>query len=426
MTGQSNRIPGKSRVFYGYWIVIFAFLCLTISMGCGSFVYSLFVKPLQESMMWSRGQIMAGYTVFFVTMGVVSPLVGRVVDVHGARRIIPLGALVMGLGFALVSTMYTLHVFYLGYVLVGVGAAGFGSVPSSAVVSNWFRKRRGTAIGLASAGIGAGGVVMPPVVGYLLEAVGWRATYLALAIVVWVAIIPLAVLVVRTKPVELGLYPDGAAGPPAETVGVRGHSREGIPFKMAAGTIAFWLIAMSFLLSSFGRMGALQSQGPNLMDLGFSTATAAVALSIIGFGSGVGKFLFGWLCDRMSPRGAAAIGMSLQAAGIVVILMMTPGSPAVTIWTYSLLLGFGAGSWLPTVSILTSSSFGLAHYGSIFGAINLLLNLGTATGPLAAGLMFDAMGTYRAAFIVCATLCAVAIPMVLLVKPSSSAPGHAQ
>jgi MFS family permease len=404
------------RVFYGHWIVAVTFLCLTVAMGCGSFVYSLFVQPLQESMSWSRGQIMAGYTVFFVTMGLVSPLVGRIVDRQGARRVMPLGALIMGLGFALVSVMQELYVLYLGYVLVGIGAAGFASVPCSAVVSNWFKKSRGTAIGLMSSGIGAGGVIMPPVVEHFLGTSGWRGAYFALAVIVWVSVIPLVLLVIRTKPSDLGLCPDGVAQPPAAASGVRGSSNEGMPLRAAVVTAAFWLIAMSFVLSAFGRMGALQSQGPNLIDLGFPAATAALGLSIIGFGSGVGKFIFGWLCDRMSLKAAGAIGMVLQSAGVVVLLTVTSRSPDIAIWTYSLLLGLGAGSWLPIVSMLTSSSFGLRHYGSIYGLISLMLNIGTAAGPLVAGLMFDALGSYRAAFIICAALCAAAVPMVLLVR----------
>jgi len=424
MTRQSNHVPGTSRVFYGYWLVAFAFICMTVAMGCGSFVYSLFVKPLQESMAWNRGQIMAGYTIFFVTMGIVSPFVGRIVDTYGARRVMPLGAVVMGLGFALLSVMQELYVFYCGYVLVGIGAAGFGSVPCSTVVSNWFKKRRGTAIGLMSSGIGAGGMIMPPVVSHLMDTVGWRGAYFTMGVIVWVAVIPLALLVVRTRPSELGLYPDGASEAPVEVAGARGNSREGIPLKVAVGTIAFWLIAAAFVLSSFGRMGALQSQGPNLNDLGFPAATAAMALSIIGFGSGIGKFIFGWLCDRISVKIAAAIGILFQLGGVLVMLTVTPESPMAVIWTYSLLLGLGAGSWLPTVSMLTSGSFGLAYYGSIFGVISLLLNVGTAAGPLAAGLMFDSMGSYQAAFTLCAVLCAVAVPAVLLVRrPKLQSPG---
>ncbi len=411
-----NPLSSMRRVFYGHWIVAVTFLCLTVAMGCGSFAYSLFVQPLQESMGWSRGEIMAGYTVFFVTMGLFSPLVGRVVDQRGARVVMPVGALTMGLGFALLSVMHALFMLYLGYVLIGIGAAGFGSVPCSAVVSNWFKKSRGTAIGLMSSGIGAGGVIIPPLVGHLLTTVGWNGAYFTLALIVWLAIIPVSLIVIRTKPAELGLYPDNATEPPVESAGGRGSSLDGIPLSIAIGTAAFWLIAMSFVLSAFGRMGALQSQGPNLIDLGFSAATAAVALSIIGFGSGVGKFIFGWLCDRTSLKLAGAIGILLQTAGILVILNVTSNSQMPTIWVYSLLLGLGAGSWLPIVSMLTSGSFGLRYYGSIFGVISLLLNVGTAAGPLVAGLMFDSMGTYRAAFIVCTILSIVAVPMILLVR----------
>jgi MFS family permease len=322
----------------------------------------------------------------------------------------------MGLGFAVLSVMHALFMLYVGYILIGIGAAGYGSVPCSAVVSNWFKKSRGTAIGLMSSGIGAGGVIIPPIVGYMLETVGWSGAYFALAVIVWVTIIPLTFLVIRTKPSDLGLYPDNAAQPPVDSPGAAGSAHEGLPLRVAIGTAAFWLIAMSFVLSAFGRMGALQSQGPNLVDLGFSAATAALALSIIGFGSGVGKFIFGWLCDRTSLKLAGAIGIVLQTAGIVVILGVTMNSPMAAIWAYSLLLGLGAGSWLPIVSMMTSGSFGLRHYGAIFGVISLLLNIGTAAGPLVAGLMFDAMGTYRAAFIVCTVLSSVAIPMILLVK----------
>jgi len=404
------------RVFYGYWIVAFTFLCLTICIGCGSFVYSLFVKPLQEAMDWSRGQIMVGFTIFFLLMGVASPFVGRMVDAFGARRVVPLGALVMGLGFVLLSTVDHLPLFYVGYMLVGSGAAGIGVVPCSALVSNWFKKKRGLAIGLMSSGIGAGGVVMAPVAGYLLDAVGWRGTYLALAVIVWVAIIPLALLVVSTRPEDIGLNPDGAAEHPAELSAKRRGKGAGIPLKVAMGTAAFWLISVSFFASNFSSMGGLQSQGPNLIDLGFPASTAALALGIIGFGSGVGKFIFGWLCDRMPPKWACVIGLSIQVCGVLVVLGVTRDSSMATIWCYALLMGFGSGSWLPTVSLLTSGSFGLKHYGSVFGVINLLLNIGTATGPLAGGMVFDATGTYRWAFILFAALYAVALPSVALVR----------
>ncbi|MBN1152014.1 MAG: MFS transporter [Dehalococcoidia bacterium] len=410
-------LPSSPRMFYGYWIVAFAFLCLTMCIGCGSFVFSLFVSPLQTDLAWTRGEIMVGFTIFWVMMGVASPLFGRVLDKHGARRAIPMGAVVMGLGFVVLNMVDSLALFYLGYVLVGAGAAGIGPVPTSAIVSNWFRKKRGTAVGITSAGIGAGGVVMAPIVGYLLENFDWRTAYLAMAIIIWVAIIPLSLLLVRTRPEDMGLHPDGEPER-KDLSGSDTGSRVawGFSLRQAAATLPFWLIALSYLLGNFSSMGGLQAQVPNLNDIGFPTATAAAALGAIGLGSGVGKIFFGWLCDRMQPRLASAIGLALQCAAVLILLQVRPDSSMALVWAYALLMGFGAGSWLPTMSMLVGRSFGLAFYGSVFGVVNLAQSIGTATGPLVAGVMFDNMGTYRWAFILFAALYGIAIPAVMLVR----------
>ena len=411
--------PRKLRVFYGYWIVAFTFLCLLVSVGCGSFAFSLFVKSLQSSLDWSRGQIMVGFTIFWVMMGVGSPLVGRLLDRQGARRVIPLGAAVMGLGFVLLSVMSQLPLFYLGYVLAGIGAAGFGVVPCSAIVSNWFRRKRGTAIGIMAAGIGAGGVVIAPIAGYVIESLGWRSAYFALALIVWVAVVPLSLLIVRTKPADMGLYPDGVSVSPEEP-GAKMPSREGgwagLTLRQAIGTSAFWLISVSFFLSNFSSMGGLQAQVPYLNDIGFPTATAAAALGAVGFGSGVGKVVFGWLCDRIGPKRACVIGLCLQFSALLLLLQVSAGSPMALVWTYALLMGFGAGSWLPTVSMLVGETFGLAFYGSVFGAVGFALSAGNATGPLVAGLMYDSAGAYHWAFVLFAVLYAIALPAVLLVR----------
>jgi len=412
---------GRLRPFYGYYLVAVTFLFMIVFSGSGVFAFSLFVRPLEAALGWGRGQVMAGFTLFYLMVGLASPLVGRYVDRYGARPVIPVGAVMMGLGFALVSRMSELYLFYLGYVIIGTGAAAMGLVPCSAVVSNWFKRKRGTALGLMAAGIGAGGVVMAPFVGYMLSHFDWRAAYLSMGILIVAVTVPLSLLLIRTKPAEMGLYPDGDSGPAGDDVATRrGGDREGFSLQRALRTRTFWLIAIAFAVSNFANMGTLQAAAPFLEDIGYPTATAASALGAIGLGSGVGKVLFGWLCDRMRANRACAIGIAMQLASVLLILSVRPDSPVAAVWFYGLTLGLGVGAWLPTLSMLASSHFGLLYYGAVFGALNLAQSIGTATGPLFSGTMYDVTGSYVAAFTTAAVLLAVALPAILLVKSPES------
>lgn len=415
----STKAPRRTpRVFYGYWLIIVTFIFLVLCIGCGSFAFSLFVRPLEASFGWGRGQVMAGFTIFFVTMGVASPLIGRFVDRHGARPVIPVGAVLMGLGFVLVSRMSDLWLFYLSYVLIGIGGAGIGQVPCSAIISNWFKRRRGTAIGLMSAGVGAGGFIIAPVVAWLIPEFGWRMAYLSMAFMIWTVAIPLSLLVVRTRPSEMGLFPDGDARPPELPAGATARAAEVPSFtlKQAARTSTFWLIAISYFFGCFSSMGLTQAPVPFLEDIGYPTQMAAAAIGMMGVGSAVGKAVFGWLCDRMQPKRAWAIGQAMQACAALILININADSPVAFIWVFALLLGLGMGAWLPTLSMLASTNFGLLFYGAVFGAVNMAQSAGTATGPFFAGLMYDATGTYYWVFVIFASLFAVGIPTVLLVK----------
>ena len=408
----------KPRVFYGYWIVVATFLCVFIFSGCGFYAFSLFVKPLQADLGWSRGEIMAAFTIWFLFMGVAAPFIGRVVDRHGARSVISTGAIMTGLGFVFLSQMNSLWHFYISYAVTGAGMAAIGYVPASAVVSNWFKKRRGLAIGIMSAGIGIGGLALAPLVGgYLIPNFGWRASYLALALVTWVLIIPLALLVIKTKPADMGLYPDGMEAPEAvATTTASLSASEGLSLRMTLATPAFWLIAITFLSSQFGQTGVLQNQVPHLQDIGFPAVTVATAFGGLGLASAIGKFGFGWLCDWIQAKYALCIGLGLQLVSIIVLINIRPASPLALIWLYTIMMGLGVGSWLPTMSIITSTNFGLASYGAIFGVISLAFAIGSALGPLTAGYMYDTMNTYYWAFVIFSALYLVAIPAILAVR----------
>jgi MFS family permease len=406
-----------TRIFYGYWILIAAFLCVCIFSGTTYGAFSLFVKPLQSYFGWSRGGVMAAFTILLLVMGAAAPFAGGFIDRYGVRLVISAGAFIGGLGFIILNLMTQTWHFYAAYVAIGLGMASIGQVPASALVSNWFVKRRGTAIGIMSTGIGVGGLVFPPLLGsYILPDFGWRVAYLFLAMIVWM-LIPLALFVIRTKPSDMGLYPDGVK----DLVGIASAKTvssisNGSSLKAAVSTMAFWLIAATFLAQGFSAVGMIQNQVPHLQDIGFSSAIAAVALAVVGLGSAIGKFIFGKLCDLIQPKKACAISLVLLATGSIILISIKGTSPLPMVWLYAIVMGLGSGGWLPTMSMLASTTFGLTSYGAIFGMITLIHSTGGALGPLFAGYLYDTMNTYHQAFVTSFILFMVGIPAVLAIR----------
>ena len=415
---KKTHLLKNPKVFYGYWILVATFFCLFIYAGCGFYAFSLFVRPLQADFGWGRGEINAAFTILFLVSGMASPFIGKVVDRYGARRVISIGAAIVGLGFILLSVMSNLWHFYVVYAVIGVGMTAIGQVPTSAIVSNWFEKRRGLVIGVMSTGIGIGGFALAPLVGgYIIPSFGWRVSYLVLAMLAWVLIIPLALLVMKTKPADMGLYPDGRQAPDAMTgAEALSSTAKGLTLKMALATSAFWLICISFLLNQFSQIGLVQSQVPHLEDIGFPVVTAATALGFVGLASAIGKFGFGWLCDRIPAKYACSIGLGFMLTGVIIFMNIKPTSPLAIVWLYAFSTGLGSGSWLPTMSMLISTNFGLVTYGTIFGVVALFQNLGMAVSPLMAGYMYDTMNTYHLAFIIFLVLFGIAILAMLAVR----------
>jgi MFS family permease len=305
-------------------------------------------------------------------------------------------------------------VFYAAYIVVGLGMAATGMVPATAVISNWFVKWRGTAVGIMSAGIGAGGFVLAPLIGaYIIPKFGWRTAFVALALVTWM-LIPLALIVLKTKPEDMGLYPDGRQEPePVAEDKAPGTVSHGLTLKMALATLSFWLIAISFLSHAFSEVGLLQSQVPYLEDVGFPLAKASTVFGAVGLFSFIGKFGFGWLCDRIQAKYACTIGLGMQVVGLFILLSVRPTSPMAFLYLFAVIMGLGVGSWLPAMSMLVSTNFGLIAYGTLFGIITFSQSIGASTGPLMAGYIFDIMGNYDRAFIIFLISYAVAIPTVL-------------
>jgi OFA family oxalate/formate antiporter-like MFS transporter len=194
---------------------------------------------------------------------------------------------------------------------------------------------------------------------------------------------------------------------------------KGLSPKKALATSAFWLIAASATLYHM-QMGVLQNQVPYLGDIGFSIEIATACLTITNVIGIPGIFFFGWLCDKIPAKFASVIGMFFTATGILIFMNIRPDSPMGFLWLYATILGLGTASWMPTLSMLASTTFGLASYGAIFGMLSFFQSFGAASSPLFAAYLYDVMGTYHWAFIIILGLVVLAMPLVLSVRRPSS------
>lgn len=403
------------KIDHGWWIIAVAFYVCLVFSGCVFFAFSLFVKPLQMEFEWSRSSIMGAFTCLYLTLAITSPFAGKALDRFGAKSVMALGGALLAIGFALLSSQKSPLHLYLGNIIVGFGGSAAGPISATAVVSDWFRKKRGLAIGSMSMGIGLGGFVVAPLLGGgIIPIYGWRMGYLFMGILACTTI-PLTLLVIKKKEIDATTV-KGTTDREATEKAEHGAVTNAMSLMDAIKTPAFWLIAAPIFLSQFPLVGTIQSQVPHLQDIGIPVTTAATALGAIGLLSAFSKLFFGWVCDLIQSKYAFAIGVFFMAVATFLLMIMDTTSPLFIIWAYAVTMGFGGGSWLPVISMIVSTNFGLASYGAIFGAMIFVQNLGASTGPFFAGFIYDMTKGYHWAFVPFMFLYAIAIPTVLVVR----------
>ena len=273
-----------------------------ISTGVGPFAFaslSLFILPLTEEFGWNRAEISASLTVMLVATAVALPIIGRIVDRWGSRLILIFSMLAFAGCLASVPVFVTeLWHFGLIFFLIGTVGAGTNSVPYMPVVSAWFDRYRGLAIGLSAAGIGLGSFYVPILVHYMIDNYGWRSGYYALAGIVLFIGIPLVVVFLRDSPASMGLKPDGAAEgplPKATRKDVGYTTREVLRHR------EFWLLSIIFIVLSFVVNGMTPHLVPMLSDRGMATSTAAAVAATEGDRS-IFQPHFNWLSRRSHFR----------------------------------------------------------------------------------------------------------------------------
>ncbi len=402
-----------SQRYYGWRIVAVAFLTHCVTTGIVFYSFGVFLNSLTEHFGWSRAEVSLGFSLVSLCGALYSPIVGRVVDRFGPRPAQLFGAVAMALGFVLLRDIDSLRGFYvLMGGLVSLGAMALGTLPSNAAVARWFVRRRGRALGIATAGISMGGVVFVPLTQFLIDHYGWRDTFAILGGLILVLVVPPVALFMRRSPESMGVLPDGLGPPTVGGIDLHWETERSWTPAQAIRHRNFWLITAAFGLTITGLSATLLHQIPYLRDRGFTAAEASWVLGATAGVGVIGKLGFGALLDRFGHRQVILGCFALQTVGMVVLLA-TWTWPMLAL--YVVLYGFAMGGNATLLATIIGECFGRLHYGSIAGWMNpFLVGMQAVSIPLA-GAVRDRTGTYVPAFalIAVANLAAMACVMGL-------------
>ena len=414
------------KIFYGWWVVLAT--SLIHFWGAGTFFYSFtaFFNPLVNEFGWSYAATSFAASLRIIEGGIASPLIGWATDRFGARRLLLLGSILGGTGFVLLSLINSLWNFYLVYIFISIGSSLVFPVPGWTAVTNWFDKRRGIALGILSGAIGLGGGLVYGV-NASIDMYGWRATLVIIGIGMWVIGIPCS-LIVRHDPEQYGLLPDGekpevpVCSSSAKASVKINMSSAGFSLGEAMKTRAFWGIALASTVSVASIQATVVHIMPYLISLQFSRGTASLVASWLVFVSIAGRFGFGLLSNRMENRYLLALGIALQALGLLCLALTKD------IWLAALFVivfGTGFGGVITMRLTIQAQYFGRRAFGSIQGALLAIVLCGSIISPLLAGICFDYHGSYRLAWFVLMAICLAVVPLALKIKQPQKEPAAA-
>ena len=409
MTAPSRVAPGP-LVFYG-WVVLMASVAI-IAVGTGTiFSLAVFLRPLEEDFGWTRSLISGVAFVNWVIFGVGSFIAGVVSDRIGARRVVAVGAALLGTALVASSQIRTAAQLYVTFGVIGALGASAFYVPLSATATRWFAARRGLAMGIISSGMGLGILVVPPTARALITALGWRAAFAAFGGLTWI-VGGVALRYLVNRPEDRGLRGYGAelqpAGPrPAPAGGDR----------TAAAVLrppAVWGVALVHFGCCAAHSGPIFHMVAHAMDLGVTKMAAASMLGLSGGTSIAGRLSSGVLADRFGARPALVGMLAIQA--LVLSFYLYAGA-AVSLFVVALFFGVAYGGAMPLYALVAREFFGERVVGTTFGGIFFISCIGMGLGAYGGGFLYDHLGTYWSLHLASTLVAAGAVAVAMALRP---------
>jgi MFS family permease len=389
-------------------IVAASSLAMVASQGpINVFATGIFIKPISLELGFGRGDIGTAIGISSIMTAVASPFFGRLIDRYGVRTPLAISIVLFALTTASLSLLPgSVFGLYAMFALTGLVAIGQTPGSYSKVISAWFDRQRGFALGIVLAGVGMGTVVLPMICNALIGAFGWREAYLGLAgVIILLALLPVLAFVKEPTSANAGT-PVGDLSP--------GAVLPGVSMQEAARDRRFWYMLISFFLAVVAINGSLVHVVPMLTDRGMSLSNAVTIISSSGLALIVGRLLAGWIIDRVFAPYVAVFFLVCPLVGLLILALQPAAVPPLI---GVLLLGLGIGGETDLLSYMVSRYFGLAKFGTIYGWIFTAALAGNAVGSSILGWAFQLTHSYSATLIAYSVLLAAATGLTLILGP---------
>ena len=393
----------RIRFFHGWVIVAVTFVTMGIGVNART-AFSLLFPPILEEFQWDRGVTAGAFSFGFIVSGIMSPLIGRMMDRFGPRAVMELGTLLMAGGFLLAPlTSQPWHLYLSIGVLVGGGSVCLGYSGQSLYLPNWFARTRGLAIGIAFSGVGLGSVTLLPWVQSMILGSGWRDACWTLGLLILIVLIPINLLL-HKRPEDIGQLPDGDAAPTSSSsnrpsnIVDRDWASIDWTLSRAVRTTRFWWLALGYFCALYAWYAVQVHQTKYLQEVGFTSNRSAWALGLVSLIGVAGQISLGHLSDRIGREWIWAISNLGFVICFLALLVLRHDQSM--IWLYLMVaaqggLGYGLTS---VMGAMVAEIFQGKHFGTIFGTVMLAALAGGAAGPWLTGTLHDALGDYTLAF----------------------------
>ncbi len=403
---ENKSSPLKTGFFYGYVIVALGFF-INLVLGGAQYTFSVFFEPLSQDFGWTRAATSGAFSLYMILHGALYIFTGRLNDRLGPRIVMSLCGLIIGAGYSLMSlTSQIWHIYLIYGVVIAIGMSG-GYVPLVSTVTRWFlgRQKRGLMVGIAVAGIGMGTMVFPPLTTWLITNHGWQTSYIVIGIIAFVIIMSSAQFLRRAPEHVIQNAADGSS---IDT------QQQGLTLRQSLKTRQFWLLSVAYF--GFGLL--LQAIMIHLVmharGLGIPAAGASSLFMVIGGASVIARITMGNAADRIGNRSIIIGSFVLMGAAVAWLFY---AKELWALYLFSIAFGVGYGGLVSTQSPIVADLFGMKSHGIILGVIVSIVTFGSAAGPVIAGAVYDAFGSYNAAFGICVGFAVLGILLTLFLKP---------